>query len=354
MPSLINVEDLTLNPQEVTEVSQIMWERVIESPTIADIHDVIEGIKYKTQILFGGIMGDSLKVSVGCTPNPANGLELTEDFWDPIRYDARWEHCQADVNALFKLLKNYQKMNPDFYNRIDSEEMGILIAKIEQALPLDIMAKVWFNDSDAALIADGGNFTAGTDLALYNGNDGIWKQVFTKIVPGDENYVEITANAGATYADQKITPADAAEVLEAMYFAADPRLKDDPDARILVTSSIFDGYLQYLKNTQATGGGFTAILENGQPALSIYGIPVVKMPLWDRKIKSLFDNGTKYDKPNRALMTTKYNIPIGTVSEQDFTSIDSFYEKYKKINVLDAVVEFDAKFLQRYLGVAAY
>lgn len=354
MATIINVENLTLNPEEVKDVSQIMWERVIESPTIADIHDVIEGIKYKTQILFGGSMGDSLRVSVGCTPNQAEGLELTEDFWDPVRYDARWEHCQADVDALFKLFKNYQKMNPDFYDRIGSEEMGILIAKIEQALPMDILTKAWFSDSDAATTADGGDFKVGTDLTLYNGNDGIWKQVFAKITSEDENYVEITANAGATYAAQKITPADAAAVLESMYFAADSRLKDDPDARILVTSSIFDGYLQYLKNTQATGGGFTAILENGQPALSIYGMPVVKMPLWDRKIKALFDNGTVYDKPNRALMTTKYNIPIGTVSSQDFTAIDSFYEKYKKINVLDAVVEFDAKFLQPYLGVAAY
>lgn len=354
MTSQINVSALTLNAEEVKDVSQVIFERVFENSTIEQIHDIVTGVKYKTQIVFGGSIGDSLKVSTGCTPNAANGLTFTEDFWDPTRFDARWEHCQADMNALFKMFRSYQKINPDFYNRIGSEEMGVLIAKIEDALPTDIMTKVWFSDKAAETIADGGKFKNGTDLDLYNGIDGIWKQVFAKIPTTAANYVAIAKNAGASYAAQAITPAESAQLLTDMYFKADARLTDDPNAKFLVTSSIYNAYLQYLASTQAAGGGFTQIIENGQPKLYVYGIEVVKMSLWDRKIKQLFDNGTKLDMPNRALLTTKGNIPVGTVSTEDFDHLDSFYDQYRKVNVLDAAVALDGKFLQPYLGVAAF
>lgn len=354
MANLINVQNLTLNAEEVKEVSQVIFERVFMNPSIENIHDVITGIKYKTQIVFGGAIGDSLKVSTGCTPNQANGLTFTEDFWDPETYDARWEHCQADMDALFKMFRSYQKMNPDFYNRIGSEEMGVIIAKIEEALTPDLIAKIWFSDKNAETVADGGNFTNGTDLALYNGIDGLFKQALMKVPTTSEYYVPIAKNEGANYAGQALTGEEAKDILLAMYFKADPRLLDEGDARFLVTSSIYNGYLQYITNTQDKNGGFTQTLEDGKPRLWLYGIEIVKMSIWDRKIKQLFDNGTKLDKPHRAILTTRYNIPVGTVSTEDFDSLDSFYDQYKKVNVLDAVVSLDAKFLQAYLSVVAY
>lgn len=355
MASIIDVQDLTLNPEEAREISQITFEMLWEDENLlTKVHDIVTGIKMKEQIVFGTNIGDSLKVLKGCKPDTAKGFELSEKFWDPEIIAARWEHCQADVDRLFKMWKRYEKINPDFF-KLEGEELAVVVMAIMNSLPTNILTIAWFGDKAADRIADGGNFSAGVDLDLYNAIDGLWKQIFAEIGAGDANYVNIPKNNGANYAAQVMTPAEAKATLTSMYFKADRRLRANTDGLMfLVTDGIYDGYLQWLESVQETGAGNTMIVENNQPVLRHFGIEVVNMNIWSRKIEELQNDGTKLNLPNRAVLTNKYNIPLGTTSESDFDTVESDYNSYEKINFMDVAMTLDAKLLQAYLAVAAY
>lgn len=351
MASQIDISGLTLNPEEASEIGKLIIEKALVGGALAEIHDIQTGIQHKQQIPFAGRLGDGLKAASGCTPNSASGVALTEKFWDPSKYDARWIHCADDLNNLLKLFKKASRVNPDFYDRIDSQEMGVLYALIEQMLVEVMPEKIWFSDKNADLHSGTGVFATGTDLDLYNVIDGIWKEIFAD---GAIPTVAITENAGVSYAAQLNLATDKAfDTFVAMRKAADSRLLEDPNIQLLVTRTLAENYRDTLR-TKTLGAGFIETTENGKTVLKFDGIPIKVMHVWDRFIQANEKNGTVYNLPHRALLTTPDNIPVGTLASEDLESFDSFYDKTLKSNIVDVAFSIDAKHLQSYMSVAAY
>ena len=345
------------NREELKDWSKVINELTFGDPALNELHDIEQGIKYNQQIVFAGRMGLMGKTVTGCTPNAVAGVALTEKTWTPVDMDFRLEHCSADVNAQDKLIRQMSKMNPDFYNVIEGSNSVVgnfLVAKVVEGFNENLLRQAWFEDTAAALTSGGGVFKVGTDLGFFNSYNGFFKQIFTEIPTSDAKYVAITKNAEASYALQTLAAGDAIATLRAMYLKADSRLLDSGNAKFYVTRTIFDGYLNDLESIQNTGGGNTIINENGQIALTYRGIPVVKMDTWDRVIAAYQDNGTKWNLPHRAVLSTPMNLKIGTLATDDFGALDAFYDQYHKVNVIDGVYTMDAKLLEKYLTVAAY
>lgn len=345
------------NREELKDWSKVINELTFGDPTLNELHDIEQGIKYNQQIVFAGRMGLMGKTVAGCTPNAVAGVALTEKTWTPVDMDFRLEHCSADVNAQDKLIRQMSKMNPDFYNVIEGSNSVVgnfLVAKVVEGFNENLLRQAWFEDTAAALTSGGGVFKVGTDLGFFNSYNGFFKQIFTEIPSTDAKYVAITKNAAASYALQTLASGDAIATLRAMYLKADSRLLDSGNAKFYVTRTIFDGYLNDLEAIQNTGGGNTIINENGQITLTYRGIPVVKMDIWDRVIAAYQDNGTKWNLPHRAVLSTPMNLKIGTLATDDFGALDAFYDQYHKVNVIDGVYTMDAKLLEKYLTVAAY
>jgi len=345
------------NREELKDWSKVINELTFGDPTLNELHDIEQGIKYNQQIVFAGRMGLMGKTVAGCTPNAVAGIALTEKTWTPVDMDFRLEHCSADANAQDKLIRQMSKMNPDFYNVIEGSNSVVgnfLVAKVVEGFNENLLRQAWFEDTAAALTTGGGVFKVGTDLGFFNSYNGFFKQIFTEIPTTDSKYVAITKNAGASYTAQALASGDAIATLRAMYLKADSRLLDSGNAKFYVSRTIFDGYLNDLEAIQNTGGGNTIINENGQITLTYRGIPVVKMDVWDRVIAAYQDNGTKWNLPHRAVLSTPMNLKIGTLATDDFGALDAFYDQYHKVNVIDGVYTMDAKLLEKYLTVAAY
>ena len=178
--------------------------------------------------------------------------------------------------------------------------------------------------------------------------------MFTEIPNTDPLYVNIPKNGGADYAGQELAADESIAILKAMYNKADSRLLEQPDKKFYVTRTLWDGYLNDLESTQNQGAGNTLINENGKETLTYRGVEVVKMQIWDRIITQYEDNGTTYNLPHRAVLSTPLNLPIGTLSDGDWGTIDAFYDKVTSQNYVDGVYSIDAKFMQKYLAVFAY
>lgn len=347
----------SFNPKELEELSQVINELTFADPALNALHDINQGIKYKEQIVFAGRIGLLGKKVTGCTPNSIDGISLTEKIWDPADIDFRLEHCSADVNVQDKLLRQMSRMNPDFYTIFEGSQNVLgqfLVAKVIEGWQENLLRQVWFCDVDADTIAEGGVLTNGTDVDFFNMFDGLFKQIFAEVSSGDKNYIAITKNAGASYAAQALASGDAIATLKAMYNAADSRLLGMTDKKFYVTRTLWDGYLNDLEDIQNQGAGNTLINENGQVTLTYRGVEVVNMEVWDRTIDSYQDNGTKWNLPHRAVLTTPMNIPVGTLAEGDFGTVDAFFDRTLKTNFIDGVYTLDAKHLESYLTVAAY
>jgi hypothetical protein len=354
------VEDLTINTEEAQQISQAVYEYVLETSEIAEHHDIHSGIEWDTQIPFIGTLGLVGKKILQCKPD-ANGnkIPLSEKKWSPKLIGDRFEHCSTDSNPLLKLFKKVKKINPDFYDKIDSEELGVVLMRIADAMKEMIQRIIWFGDEAAATIADGGNFTNGTDLGFFNMLDGFWKQILTIDIPTtSKRYVKIDANDGANYTAQQTLPEDYAfNLFRKMWKKADPRLKQLVSKKglpvyIHVTSEIAENWQDYKEDKSLA---FTLDnVENGGLKDVFRQIKIVPRYDWDSIIENYQDNGTKLNLPHRALLTTPGNIPVGTVSTDDLEKIESFYDKYHEVNVMDFRMKLDAKFLEDYLAVAAY
>lgn len=352
--ALIDVSALTLNPQEVTEINKVIFEKVYNNPLISDIHEIETGILMKTQIVLANRINRVLgKASVGCTPNAETGFTMSQKYWEPVREDFRLTHCQADMPALLKIFKKDAKMNPDFYDAIGSEELGVIVAAVSDAMIESLITKIWFADTAAATISGGGVFTNGTDVARFNTFNGQFKQIFADVPTIASNYVAITQNAGASYVAQALPADSALEYFKTMFRKADKRLVKDGSAQLLVTASLFDNFVDTLEN-KTIANGFLDRAEDGSVNIRYRGVPIKMMDIWDRVIDQYQDNGTKWNLPHRAILTNKSNIPVGTMSEEDLTALDSFYDKTDKTNYIDAVYTIDTKHLENYLTVAAY
>ena len=364
MASAINNGTFTFNPEELKEWSQVINELTFGDPTLNAVHDVQQGIKYQEQIVFAGRMGAiGKKIAANCVPNEISGITLTEKFWDPVLEDFRLEHCTSDVNQQDKLVNQMARMNPDYFTVIEGSQSTIgnfLVERVLEGLGENLWFKVWFDRKDASVFGAGSgseDFTAGTDVDYFNGFDGIFYEIFqeTELASGGKYYSDALAsrNGQATYALQAPTSGESIAAMKDVYNKADSRLRARTDAKFLVTRSIYDGLINDLETIQNVGG-FTQTNEDGMMVLRYRGVAVEMMDVWDRFINLYKNSGTAYVLPNRIVYTIPSNIPVGTLADGDFGTVDAFYDRYNRVNVIDGTYSLDAKLLQDYLTCVAY
>lgn len=355
--AILDLTALTMNAEEASEVSKAIFIALITGGDLAEYHDIETGIEHKTQIPFIGNLGLVGVKITGCdrNGNPAQ-IPLTEKFWDPVLIGDRLKHCATDVNALLKLFKKAQKINPDFFDRIDSEEFGVIIAKVELAMKKMLNRLVWFGDTAADNVVNSGVITNGVDIKYFNIIDGLFKQIFTEVPTTASNYVAISENAGADYAAQALAANKALTVFREMHTKIDARffeaMEDGAQPEFLVTRELLQNYWDTLEEKSLNFS--LAEVKEGITQFSYRGIPIKVRHDWDNNIRSYQDNGTKFNLPNRAILTVKENIPVGTLSAEDLNNITSWYEQKDKANYIDFDLKLDVKHLLDYMTVAAY
>lgn len=127
----------------------------------------------------------------------------------------------------------------------------------------------------------------------------------------------------------------AAAIFQLMWEARTDELAefDSSTARFDVSRSMYENYKAYL-NTFAGGvQGAYMDLQNGKKTLSFEGIPLIKRPDWDKRIKSA-DYG--FIQPHRALLSTHENYVFGTDSTDDYAKLEAWYEMKDQLNYFRA------------------
>lgn len=360
MASTLNTAALTLNAKESADFSKFVVEQVFSRPELKQIHDVVTGVTMKEQIVLAGQLGKTglLGNSVGARKASGATSTLTEKFWEPAGIEDTIINDNAAMNALFKAYFDKITSYKEKYDITGTDEEVFLSILVEEAVNATIPRAIWLADKGVTAGASGSaGLGATADKVFYNYFDGLWAQIFDGVGATTISKVAISENAKTTPAAQLgLTGGRAEELFEEVYAAADPRLKSDPTKEILVSGAIFENYTKSLRSSSQN---FTIdYTMNGLQSVKWNGIPVINMEtIWDVNLQADFiqdTNTTGYYLPNRIVFTTPANIPVGTLNEDDFTELESWYEKNERLYNIAYGFSLDAKVIQENMIVVAY
>lgn len=353
MASVINLANVTNNPEEARVISQAVFENLFANPELNRIHDVRTGVEMDTYIPIFGQFGLLAKASTGCAISASGAIPVSQKQWTPKILEFRLAHCQFDVDQQFKLWKR-SRIAANTWSEVDDEMMAFIVDRAIGAAKNEIIRIAWFGDTAAALIAGGGIITAGTTLTYFNMLNGIWKQIYAADTAGDITPVVISENSGASYAAQSTLDDDTALVaMRTMYETIDSRAFDYPDLTFQMTRSLYANWINLLEKNSITNAIFTDV--EGKPnRLSYRGISIVERGDWDRNIKTYEDNGTTLNKPHRIILTPLSNIPLGTSDEESMSRVDSFFDQKDRTHYLDVAWKQDVKLILEDLISVAY
>jgi hypothetical protein len=359
--SLFNPNTIDFNGKELMESAQAVFISAFAKDEIAKFQTIVNGIVAKQQIgIVGQMSGLYGKGSNACDEGEETpSIPMSQKTWDPEMVSAKLPFCWEDLKETFWIwgLKSG-------IAKADLTQSEFLVFIEELLAPViyeTYMRNAWLGDKDAANVDDSpaGIITSGVDVDYLNRTDGIWKQLFEIATNDSTRYVDGLAskNGQASYSAQEFNSTDVTnkvvtKTLAQLKYKADLRLRQKPNLVYVATQSVVDQYEQELISQNAA---FT--LENtmnGITELKYGSITIIGFSLLDRMIKLFNDNGTKYYRPHRIVLTVPENIQIGTEEEGNLSDYKVWYSDDKNKTFAKFAFNIDAKVVINHEIQVAY
>ena len=360
MATGLDISGLTLEAQEVQDMSAFIVEQVFNKPELRALHGVFTGVKMKEQIVFASQFSKmGMKKGSDCSrQNSGASSTLTQKYWEPNGIEDTLVICPNELDSKFKAYFTKIRQYKQRYEIEGSDLETFFVMMVEEAIQRTIWRAAWLGDTS---VAASGAATAGLkssdNVKFYDYIDGLFAQIFAAVTAGDLERYTIDKNAETTTAAQTaLDSGEANDIFEGMWALADPRLKANPNAKMYVTNGLFENQRQYLESKSLA---FT-IERNmqGFQELTWQGFPIVNMEtVWDLDLLADFeDNSTNnaYYLPNRAVFTVPENVPVATLSENDLSELEIWYDRDNRQNKIAFGFDLDAKLLEEYMAVVAY
>lgn len=343
MAAILDFSKFNFSVEEIRAVKELIFDEVIESPELEMFATVYPGIIYDKEVGFvgeGGLVGVAAQ---GCDPVAQDyNIGTRTVKWEPKGWEILVHQCAKDLEdtaALYSL-----KTGIDIHDFSSSDYMAIVVEVLSKSVKEFVIRLVWFSDVDAANFANGGQITNGIDVKYFNILNGFFKQMLTQITANAGQKVTITENAAATYALQKLVPANVRDTyLPGLIYDADMILRGKDNGVIICTQSFYDAYSKSLKGTSLAE--MLVNLTDGLKVLTYDSIPLVPFKVWDKLIKAYYNNGTKLINPHRAVYVTKDILAVGVDSTSSFGNMDIWYNKDERKVKMESAGKADAKLL---------
>jgi len=364
MAQIPNIADLTINPVEVQDISQVIAQKLWQNEQFLKLFNVVDGISKKTQILLDATSGRAGWKATGCAAVASGGMDIkmAELFWDTVTIEDTLEICQSDLDSNFKLLVRANSKDK-FGDLTEQEAINVFVtARVLEFIMQAYERLIFLGDTDADNTGDGGYVKDTVNIKFYNSVDGFFKQMFAGVQAGTTARTTIAKNALATKALQiAITDAEAFAVVKGLYDNAPDIVKLDPTAYIYVTPRIYNGYKNYLATNTLSGGGLSAMTVDGVTNVAYMGVPVYTSLFVGKTILEDFelsDNGSPevltYNLPHRGYMATPDIVSVATLSDEDIKALEQFYVQKDRKSFIRFDFDLDVKVLRPELVSVAY
>ncbi|TGE22829.1 hypothetical protein [Hymenobacter metallicola] len=342
---------------------ELVLKPVIESPDVAQIFTIRNGVKAKEDVLFVGKFSKITHLDAGCGSTPTTPeIPIDKLTWDPVKMEAWIAECADELDKTFLawgLDVGYERYDLDqalikikAADQSDAQAISYWTEFIQdqftQALRSDIFRIGFFGNKDITAAS----LTAGAaDVKNYNQVDGVFEQVFAMatLFPSVRAYT-IAANATA---DQELAAGVSKAIFRALVKNAPRHLKRDPDRMILCTQSIADNWADYREDNDNVSESWV-LQETGIEGPKYRKVPIIPVDEWDEILETDFNVADQVDLPHRAILTTKRNLQLGFDSYDAATQVAAWFNMETKMNHMRSNFKFDVKVMSKDLVAAAY
>ncbi len=346
------LDGFTPSQEQLRNISEAIVQEVFVHSPIEDTNDILTGYSHDQQIILAEAFSVVGKAFTDCVPADVGGMTLTEKTAQPKLMGGRLTYCVNSENQNLVFMKQAKCVFDGYFKRNPhTSELNLIFSQLALAIHNSIRPKAWFSDTAAALSTGGGVFSPGTDLGLFNQIDGLWKKVFAL---GATHQFAITKNAGANYAAQALAAGDGLAIVKGLYAGMGTMLGANPNAKIMVTNTIYKQLLMDLGDKGLDSSCCQNIFLDGINKITIYGMEIIAVPDWDITINAFQNDGTKWNLPHRGVVTTTSNVPIYTLCKTDLERLEYIYDAVGKKNLLDFGYFLGTDLLVDELLFAAY
>ena len=121
----------------------------------------------------------------------------------------------------------------------------------------------------------------------------------------------------------------------------------------MMTKGLADALAHDIRVTYKDNLPFERIFDGFEVA-EYAGVRIARVSIWDNIIKTYENDGTKYNKPYRAVFANPENLLVGTNAESLISELEIWFEKKERRNYIYASGKIDANLLDETLFHAAY
>ena len=351
-----NLKDFEAPVAQIEKLSELIFLSSVILGSAGEIVTMIGNAKNGKQI--GGVGEIDLigRLSQGC-----NGtfeklqLQGVEKKWDLAEWEVPLEFCYDDIKDKLEGLS--LKTGIAIEDMTSDEYMtDLVMPMLHKAINKMIWRFIWFNDTAAKNVADGGVITDGLDVERFTINDGLFKRIFAIMAAKPGQYVAITANAKPTLTEQRsalYTKGVATGIMDAMIAAKSPKMGSKENVSFKMTEAFAEALRWDLKQCNYGDMVYTEV-KDGVKLTKYAGYDVIILPIWDDMIGRYENLGATYNKPYRVILCAKGDLLAGTGSKNSLDEFRTGFDEKAGTNWYKAKDTIGTQTLEDDLIIAAY
>lgn len=328
----LNFANLTPDNGAVRDLKQLIFLSVLGAERLGSMFNVLPNQKHGEKVGFIGEFGLLGKPSQGCDITYDHNTAATaEGEWDIREWQISEEICYTDLEST--LAKVALRTKTDIADLTGTEYLDyIVLPLLEQGATKMLFRLAWFGDKNAATITDGGVLKDNARVTAFSVTDGFWKRIFALAATNAERHTTIAANAKTTFAEQKSairTAGVATEVLDNLISDAPMNLRQANGQVIFISQALKDALNADIKKNNKGSDLQWESLFDGITKTTYDGIELVALPMWDEIIKGYetANAGNSWNKPYRAVYTTRANLLVGVPGTNEIVDLQAFFDQ---------------------------
>lgn len=311
------IDQFTINNQGIMDLRELLFLTVLQFGSINETLDLMTGVVPGSRIGGVGEMEPVGLPSNGCDPQwNASKIATIEKLWELGAYEVAESICYEDLEET--LVRFSMRAGTDRADLTSTDYIDVIVEpKLKEAMEKMIWRMLWLGDKTADNVTNGGVITDTVNANLMKVCDGLFKRLFT--LPAAQR-ITIAANTAATKDAQRsgiLVAGVAKKIFDDILWKAPIKLRQKSNRILMVTQSLADALTIDVKNNAGSDLQWTAVLdglgnENSLMTTTVYnGQKIMALPLWDDMIQTFEDGGTVFNKPHRAVYTTKDQLKGG-------------------------------------------
>lgn len=261
---------------------------------------------------------------------------FAEKTWDIGAWSVPLYWCYKDFED--SIAEYALKTGTEIGNIIGTDIMDVVIEPaLQDALTKMRWRIIWFGDKTAKDVNNSGNLTAGVDPDLFKVTDGFWKKLFAVGAGNTAQVTAIAANGESTRALQfsKLYDAGVATgIFDNILLNADSRIGGLNGNAIFCTESLRKALTHDMKQKynhqlswEQVESGIDGVELNGVRRAEYDGVTIYSLQIWDRMIQEFENNGTKLNKPHRAIFGSPEEMLVGTPANDIISDVEIWFNQ---------------------------